>query len=454
MAQGTTQSNVASLQTPSEAGSRGYWADAWVRLIRNRMAVLGLIIIVINVILAVFAPLVAIEGINDQDREEADAAPIWIINLLNLSPRDEEWRLRSGTPEVVTGQLVKEGDLLVTDIDDDEDLYANMDGTVFVTSSRIYLTPMEVPVYSLEGATDLRVAQDLVVREGDLLFTDSSGQPVTASVGGTLFVDDTHVYVRPLNSGYTPLRNEYPLGNDYLGRDLWTRIVFGARVSLLVALIGPLVSIVVGLPYGLISGYFGGAIDNWMMRFVDLMYAFPTLLLIILLMAFFRSSAAATQQDTFIGQMGNIDRASGGMFFIFLGTGLTSWMGLARLTRGQVLSVREQEYVLAAKSIGSSTPMIMWRHILPNILGPIIISETLTIPTYIRYEAFLSFIGLGVNPPTPSWGNMISDGSRVLRTAPHEAIFPALALFLIMFAFNFLGDGLRDALDPRLRGVE
>jgi oligopeptide transport system permease protein len=184
------------------------------------------------------------------------------------------------------------------------------------------------------------------------------------------------------------------------------------------------------------------------------MYAFPTLLLIILLMAFFRASNTVTDTSSFVYQMAQIDRASGGMFFIFLGIGMTAWMGLARLTRGQVLYTREMEYVLAARSVGSNTANIMWKHILPNVLGPIIISETLSIPTYISYEAFLSFIGLGVNPPTPSWGNMISDGARVLRSAPHEAIFPAIALFLIMFAFNFLGDGLRDALDPRLRGVD
>jgi oligopeptide transport system permease protein len=144
----------------------------------------------------------------------------------------------------------------------------------------------------------------------------------------------------------------------------------------------------------------------------------------------------------------------GGMLFIFIGVGITSWMGLARLVRGQVLSVREKEFVEAARSLGVNTRGIMFRHMLPNILGPVIVSETLTIPTYISYEAFLSFIGLGVNPPMPSWGAMISDGSHSISTYPNQAIFPAIALFLIMFAFNFLGDGLRDALDPRMRGVD
>src|SRR5690606_38655126 len=133
----------------------------------------------------------------------------------------------------------------------------------------------------------------------------------------------------------------------------------------------------------------------------------------------------------------------GGMLFIFIGIGLTSWMGTARLARGQVLSLREQEYIQAARSVGANSQRIIWRHILPNALGPIIVAETLTIPTYISYEAFLSFIGLGVSPPTPSWGSMISEGAATISTSPYQAIFPAMALFFIMFAFTFLGDGLR-----------
>jgi oligopeptide transport system permease protein len=144
----------------------------------------------------------------------------------------------------------------------------------------------------------------------------------------------------------------------------------------------------------------------------------------------------------------------GGMFFIFIGLGVTAWMSMARLTRGQILSLREKEFIEAARAIGTFDFQIMTRHILPNILGPIIVTATLAIPTYIAIEAFLSFIGLGVLRPTPSWGAMIVDGASAIRTYPHQAIFPALALAITMFAFNFLGDGLRDALDPRLKGSE
>ena len=258
----------------------------------------------------------------------------------------------------------------------------------------------------------------------------------------------------PTMKPYAIISEDYPIGADYVGRDLFSRIVYGARVSLAVAFIGPLISLIIGVIYGSISGYFGGRVDNIMMRIVDILYAFPSLLFIILLLAFFRSSASDFEPGTIAYMLGKMDESMGGLFFIFVGIGLTAWQTMARLTRGQVLSVREKEFIEAAHTIGASNLRIMFRHILPNILGPLVVAETLAIPGYISTEAFLSFIGLGVNPPTPSWGAMISDGARAIRTFPNQAIFPALALAITMFAFNFLGDGLRDALDPRLRGTQ
>ena len=263
------------------------------------------------------------------------------------------------------------------------------------------------------------------------------------------------VTVFPSMAPYAKFSAEYPLGADDLGRDMLSRIMYGSRISLAVAIIAPLISMTVGVVFGRISGYFGGRTDNIMMRVVDVLYAFPSILFIILMMAVFRSTlSSAAEPGTLQYFMNRIDAAMGGLFFIFVGIGLTAWETMARLARGQVLSVREKEYVEAARSMGAGDRRIMFRHILPNIIGPLIVAETLAIPAYIATEAFLSFIGLGVNPPTPSWGSMISEGSRAVRTYPNQAIFPAFALALTMFAFNFLGDGLRDAFDPRLRGKQ
>jgi len=262
------------------------------------------------------------------------------------------------------------------------------------------------------------------------------------------------VVIFPFMKPYARYSTDYLVGADYVGRDLFSRIVYGSRVSLTVALLAPLISLAIGLVVGVFSGYRGGRIDTLLMRGVDVLYAFPTILFVILLMAFFRGTFSRPDPGSLSYAISSLDSRMGGMLFIFIGLGITAWETQARLSRGQVLSVREKEYMEAARTIGVKDGRMMRKHILPNILGPLIVYETLAIPTYIALEAFLSFIGLGVNPPTPSWGSMIADGSGVVRSYPNQVIFPALALAITMFAFNFLGDGLRDALDPRLRGTQ
>jgi ABC-type dipeptide/oligopeptide/nickel transport system permease subunit len=263
-------------------------------------------------------------------------------------------------------------------------------------------------------------------------------------------------------AGYAKINNKFPLGSDFLGRDLLSRIIYGTRVSFPVGFMGAFTALVIGLVYGCIAGYYGGRVDDILMRIVDILYAFPTMLLIILLMAFFKTTFATGREvggiaqtfnslnrgvDSFLGLRG------GGMLFIFMGIGLTAWMGMARLARGQILSIKEKEFIEASHMIGASDMRIIIRHIFPNIIGPCLVAETLAIPGYINYEVFLSFIGLGVDPPTPSWGNLISEGAIAIRSYPHVVLFPAICLSLTIFAFNFVGDGLRDALDPRMKGT-
>lgn len=247
--------------------------------------------------------------------------------------------------------------------------------------------------------------------------------------------------------------HRYILGADRLGRDILSRLIYGTRVSMSVALMGAGISFIIGVSYGLLAGYGPARTDNIMMRFVDVLYAYPTLILIILLQVYL---TAIAQQDT--SQLAawqqaiiSLDKQTGGLFFVFIAIGAVSWLNMARLTRGQTLHYRRQEFVQAARVIGVPHRWIMSRHLMPNVIGPCIVAETLAIPAYIYTEAFLSFIGLGVQPPIPSWGSMIADGYGAMRSAPHVIFFPALALSLTMLAFNVLGDAIRDAMDPKLR---
>jgi ABC-type dipeptide/oligopeptide/nickel transport system permease subunit len=344
----TAQQQAANRLSERQGKTANLWLDAWHRLIRNRAALLGGIIIAALMLVMVLAPLIAPYGYAEGDSAEAYTVPRWMVGWL-------------------PGHL----------------------------------------------------------------------------------------------EAYAQVSNKFLFGSDYLGRDILSRLVYGTRVSLPVGFIGAFTALIIGLVYGCISGYFGGKLDTIMMAFVDMMYGFPTLLLIILMMAFFKPTFSEVKPGTLAYTFNRINAVvdgivglqGGGMLFIFMGIGITAWMGMARLTRGQILSLREKEFIEAARMIGAGDMRIIVKHILPNIIGPCIVSETLAIPSYILTEVFLSFIGLGVDPPTPSWGNMIDEGAETIRAYPYVVIFPALALAITMFAFNFLGDGLRDALDPKMKGT-
>ncbi|MBI4747657.1 MAG: ABC transporter permease [Acidobacteria bacterium] len=218
-------------------------------------------------------------------------------------------------------------------------------------------------------------------------------------------------------------------GTDELGRDILVRCLAGGQISLKVALVSTFVSIVIGVSYGAVSGYIGGQTDEVMMRAVDVLYALPFIFIVIVLLSFFERS----------------------LMLLYIALGAISWLTMARIVRGQVLSLKNQEFVEAAVSIGVSRPGIIFRHLVPNTLGPVIVYSTLTIPTVMLEESFLSFLGMGVQAPLASWGTMVSSGVQSISIYPWQLIFPAVLMTLTLLSLNFVGDGLRDALDPQMR---
>jgi oligopeptide transport system permease protein len=242
------------------------------------------------------------------------------------------------------------------------------------------------------------------------------------------------------------------MGTDDLGRDILARVLQGGRISMMVGIISTIVSLIVGVTYGAISGYLGGRVDNLMMRIVDVFYSIPYILIVIVLLSVFKGPNAPSWiqwLSTTLGGAGNQGLTQ--ILLLFFALGLVSWLTMARVVRGQILSLKNQEFILAAKATGVSTLGIVFRHLVPNTLGPVVVYATLTVPSVMLTEAFLSFLGLGVQAPYASWGSLALDGIKSLAVFPWQLIFPGVTMALMLFSLNFLGDGLRDALDPQTR---
>lgn len=243
--------------------------------------------------------------------------------------------------------------------------------------------------------------------------------PLIAPYGENEVVDSSLILTEP--SWY------FPMGIDQNGRDVFSRVVYGARVSLLVGVASQIIILAIGVPIGAVAGFFSGRVDNFLMRAVDVVYAIPQLLLVLLI----------------------VNMRGPGMANIFIAIGITGWVTMTRLVRGQMLSIREQEYVKASRVSGAGSAYIIVRHMLPNSMTPIIVAITFGIPIAIFIEAALSFVGVGIRPPQASWGQMVGTGQNYIRAVQHLMLFPSLAIALTMLSFTFLGDGLRDALDVR-----
>ena len=307
-------------------------------------------------------------------------------------------------------------------------------------------TPPLLPVYEVGGQ------HYYVSTSGKLLLVDGEGmlQDAVPSLGEerenkryVYELDGETYYLNYRSSPFTledaqgrqqPMtrvwNRRFPLGSDYLGRDIMVRLMYGARISLTVAFVATLVNLVIGILYGSISGYLGGMVDVVMMRVVDIISSIPLTMYVILIMVLFDN---------------------GGLTSIIIALGSVYWVDMARVVRGEMLSLKKQEYVSAAHTMGSSTWYILRRHLIPNTMGPIIVTATMQIPSAIFTEAFMSFIGLGVSAPMASLGTMCNDALETLQIAPYQLAFPAGAICIAMFAFNFIGDGLRDAFDPQMR---
>ena len=360
--------------------SRTFAGDVWFRFRHKPTAIAGFVLIVVLALFALVGPLFTAYDYAQQNLEVVNVPPVMKV-------------------------------------------YQAPDGSyMYIT------TALKVVSVSQDGQLGGQLKR---VREEDaksMTIYGVNGSEVALYYGGSTYVmaDESTGNIYPSRLVWN---KSYILGTDSLGRDILTRLMYGTRISLMVALMATLVNMVIGILYGGIAGYVGGTVDMVMMRIVDIISTIPLTLYVILIMQVLGS----------------------GLQSIIVALGSVYWVDMARVVRGQILSLKQQEFVVAAKTIGSSSRTILFDHLIPNALGSILVTMTMLIPSAIFMEAFLGYLGIGLQPPLASLGTMCNDASANLRTSPHELLIPALMICAIMFAFNFVGDGLRDALDPKLK---
>ncbi len=369
-----------------------YWQDAWRRLRKNTLSMIGMVTIVLILLFGFVGPKFTPYSYSDQ-----------INDYKSLPPKLELYKIGDEYFHVSKDYnlfLVEEDGTLIRRI--------KVDPLKKDAINKIYIYNYDDEQIKLDFSYNL-----LPTKQGyDYDMTlEYKGEEVKYPVG-------------------SKWNKMFPFGTDSLGRDILTRVMYGAQISLFVAFVATLANLFIGVVYGSISGFEGGKVDNIMMRIVDIINSVPLVLYVILLMVWFRGN---------------------GLWNIIIALSSVYWVSMARLVRGQMLSLKEQEFVLAARVMGVSKSKIIFRHLIPNAIGPIIVSMAMMIPSAVFTESFLSFIGLGVSAPMASWGTLANNALAGLTTYPYQLFFPAMAIAITMLAFNFIGDGLRDALDPRLR---
>lgn len=434
--------------------SRSYWQDAWARLKTNKRALVSLYIVIALLLFTFAGPLVWQVDPARQDVDQISVGPGVDRRAIVVAP----WQAWNGV-SLAPGYESAPGLRLAAD-PTTQNVRLQWDEVPGAASYRLYrsLFPagetggLGLPMADFSAA-DRRWYEDLMdLQPREYFYTvvarDADGeqleplQAVSADVRRVITIDEVRakeldVDVEALQPGDEVYLAFHPLGTDYLGRDMLARLMAGAQVSLFIGLLAPLLFVSFGVLYGATAGFVGGRVDQVMMRIADFVVALPFLLFMILFQVVF-----------------GIGPGESGIIPMMVALVLLSWPATARLVRGQIMQIREEAYVSAARLLGGSHLYLIFRHMIPNTLGVILVTLTFAVPSAIFTEAFLSFIGMGVAPPTASWGSMSNEALKTMLTHPHELFFPALMISITVLAFNLLGDGLRDALDARMRGTE
>lgn len=388
-----------------------YYQDIWNRFRKNKLALIGLVFILIMTLSAIFVPLFSKYDYSSQN-----------LDLANTTP--------------------------ILKIEKDIYIYVQKDFNVYKLSENRKIETLLEPIES-----DIEKRFQKYEVDGEILILDFENKERPNGAKFSLYWESD---ISTELNNYSARWNKLNLwGTDNLGRDLLVRIMFGARISLFIALMASLLSLFIGVTYGGVSGYFGGSVDNIMMRIVDTISSIPFIIYVVLIMVLVES--VNLEKSEFIHKLNDNGFKAFTDFLmtfksliaIIIAMGITYWINMARIVRGQSLQLQKREFILAAKAMGYGNRRIIFKHLLPNTIGPIIVTLAMMIPSAIFTEAFLSFIGIGLKAPLASWGTLISDSLPGIRSYGYQLILPSIAISLTMLAFNFVGDGLRDALDPR-----
>ncbi len=432
--------------------SLSYWQDAWLRLRDNKRALISLYLVVGLLLFTLFGPLFWNVSPSVQDLDQVSKPP-WASREAVIVAPYTLWHGETTTPSgsglrTATPPNTQAVRLLWDPVPGATGGYRIYRNVFPINAQQAYGLPLgeqfDPNATYFEDRLDLK-ARDyyytlVPLDDNGIELADATTLEVTVrnaiTVQGALergLVDaDSNVEV----GGRVTLKF-HPLGTDYLGRDMLARLMHGARVSLFIGMVAPLLYVLLGVIYGAAAGFLGGRADALLMRFADFVVALPFLLFMILFKIMF-----------------GIGPGESGIMPMLIAMVILSWPATSRLVRGQILQIREEGYINASRLLGANTTYLIMRHMIPNTMGVILVTITFAVPTAIFTEAFLSFIGMGVAPPTPSWGSMCNEGIKTMLTTPHELIFPAMFISLTVLAFNLLGDGLRDALDARIRNIE